>query len=237
MGKTGSSSIYYTLMREFPYNKVLHAHFLSDFWYSWFQKQSGNSSKKTRNQRLSSLAKKYIKTKNKVIIISIIRDPFSRSISDYFHSNKNNVLNKTDTQIKKEILNSFYIQSNSIDWFEKDFNSFFQIDIFGLPFDTAKGYHIYNLNDKYQLLLIRLDVLTKSFREAFYSLTGISISNLFVTNRREDDKKLANRYKVFKENYTEDIDSVNKKLNSKFIRHFFTYSQIENFKNIYLHNK
>ena len=30
-----------------------------------------------------------ISDKGKVMTISIIRDPFSRSISDYFHSNKN----------------------------------------------------------------------------------------------------------------------------------------------------
>ena len=63
MGKTGSSSVYYTLMRDLPFNKVLHVHFLSDYWYNWFADKTPNSNKKVRNQILSDKAHKYINKK------------------------------------------------------------------------------------------------------------------------------------------------------------------------------
>jgi len=227
MGKTGSSSIYYTLMRDLPFNKVLHVHFLSSYWYEWFSSKASKRNKKERNQILSDKAKKYISDKGKVMTISIIRDPFSRSISDYFHSNKNFISEKTDTDIKNEISNSFYIQTNSLEWFEKDFNSYFKFDIYQKAFNKEKGWEIYDLDSKNRVLLIRIDVLTQSFKTAFLSLTGININELFITNRREDDDMLSDRYKSFKANYGEERSSVDEKLNSKFVKHFFTDEQIE----------
>jgi len=227
MGKTGSSSIYYTLMRDLPFNKVLHVHFLSSYWYEWFSLKASKRNKKERNQILSDKAKKYISDKGKVMTISIIRDPFSRSISDYFHSNKNFISEKTDTDIKNEISNSFYIQTNSLEWFEKDFNSYFKFDIYQKAFNKEQGWEIYDLDSKNRILLIRIDVLTQSFKTAFLSLTGININELFITNRREDDVMLSDRYKSFKANYGEERSSVDEKLNSKFVKHFFTDEQIE----------
>ena len=227
MGKTGSSSVYYTLMRDLPFNKVLHVHFLSKYWYEWFSSKLSKSNKKARNQILSDKAYKCIDSKNKVVTITIIRDPFSRSISDYFHSNENIIAKKTDTEIKNEIINSYYIQSNSLEWFEKDFNSYFQLDIYQKPFDKQKGWTVYDIDNKNKVLLIRIDVLTQSFKSAFSFLTGISINELFITNRREDDDSLSERYKLFKANYAEEKSSVDEKLNSKFVKHFFSEEQIE----------
>ncbi len=234
MGKTGSSSVYYTLMRDFPFNKVLHVHFLSDYWYSWFYDQNKKSKKKVRNQILSDNAKNYINKKKDIVTITIIRDPFSRSISDYFHSNENRLADITDNQIMKEISESYYIQSNSIEWFEKDYNSHFNLDIYSLPFDTARGWEVYNFDAKNKALLIRLDVLTSKFEDAFYSLMGYNVKSLFITNRREENKTISERYKTFKYNYTEDKVSVEKKVNSKFVQHYFSKNQIKYFKERYI---
>jgi hypothetical protein len=233
MGKTGSSSVYYTLMKEFPFNKVLHTHFLSKLWYDWFSEQSPKNKKKVRNQILSDIAHKYLIKKKNVITITIIRDPFSRSISDYFHSNENKLLNITDKQIMKEINESYYIQSNSIEWFEKDYNSHFNLDIYSLPFDAARGWEVYDFDVKNKALIIRIDVLTSKFEDAFYSLAGYNIKGLFITNRREDNKLIAQRYKTFKSKYTEDKASVEQKLNSKFVQHFFSKNQINKFREKY----
>jgi len=234
MGKTGSSSVYYTLMRDLPFNKVLHVHFLSDYWYNWFADKTPNSNKKVRNQILSDKAHKYINKKKKIITITIIRDPFSRSISDYFHSNENKLANKTDNQIMKEIGESYYIQSNSLDWFEKDFNSYFKLDIYNMPFDKDRGWEILDVGSNHKILLIRIDALTHSFKTAFFSLTGLTINHLFITNRREDDESLSERYKLFKSNYTENRSSVEQKLNSKFVQHFFSDNQIKTFRTKYI---
>ena len=151
--------------------------------------------------------------------------PF-RSISDYF-CNKNFISEKTDIDIKNEISNSFYIQTNSLEWFEKDFNSYFKLDIYQKAFNKEQGWEIYDIDPKNRVLLIRIDVLTQSFKTAFFSLTGININELFITNRREDDDMLSDRYKSFKANYGEERSSVDKKLNSKFVKHFFSDEQIE----------
>ena len=237
MGKTGSSSVYYTLMRDFPFSKVIHVHFLSDYWYSWFSNQNKKNLKKDRNQILSDKAKKFIKKNKKLFSITIIRDPFSRSISDYFHSKRDILSSLSDNQIIKEISESYYIQSNSMDWFEKDFNSFFNIDIYKMPFNTNKGWEVYKLGEERSILIIRIDVLTSSFKKAFFNLTGLHVNKLFITNRREDDNTLSERYKLFKSNYYESEESVNRKLSSKFVKHFFNKNQIQTLREKYTVSK
>ncbi len=84
-GATGSSTIYYSLMKYFPYNKVLHVHFLSDYWLSI---HTNEMYLQKRNVYLTQVARKNISKYKKVKIITLIRDPFSRSVSAYFHNKK-----------------------------------------------------------------------------------------------------------------------------------------------------
>ena len=70
-----------------------------------------------------------------------------------------------------------------------------KLDIYQKAFNKEQGWEIYDLDPKNRVLLIRIDVLTQSFKTAF-SLT-VNINELFITNRREDDM-LSDRYKCLK---------------------------------------
>ncbi|MCB0321832.1 MAG: hypothetical protein KDD60_12980, partial [Bdellovibrionales bacterium] len=86
MGKVGSSSIYYTLMRCFPFSRVHHNHFLSDEWIE--NRLPGTPF--TRNIRLARAAHADIsKAKGEFLYIVLMRDPVARDLSNIIQNYQN----------------------------------------------------------------------------------------------------------------------------------------------------
>jgi hypothetical protein len=233
-GKTGSSTVYYTLMKEFPLNKVLHVHLLSDYWIKEkIPKQSGVTNKKVRNQVLAYKVYKAVKKKKKIKVITLIRDPFSRGISAYFHNPalRKQAKNKDLETIRREIID--YAKDLSLDWFKTDFNNFFNCNIFDYAFDKTKGIKKINLMDKFEVLLLKNRQLRKIGKQEIGGFLGITIDSLFNVNQR-DETSGGDIYNKVKDYYFEDKDSFNEKFNSQFTQHFFDNDELESFRLKYL---
>jgi len=233
-GQTGSSTVYYTLMKELPLNKVLHVHFLSDYWVEdQIPKQAGVTNKKVRNQVLAYKVYKALKKKKKIKAITLIRDPFSRGISAYFHDpiRRGQVNNKALESIRCEIIT--YANDVTLDWFKTDFNTFFNYNVFNYPFNNKNGYIRINLLEKFDILLLKTNLLKKNGKKVIEDFLGITIDTLFNVNRRSETS-VGEIYNKVKDYYFEEKHSFNEKINSQFIQHFFSSDEIESFRLKYL---
>jgi hypothetical protein len=87
MGKVGSTTVTETLTREFGADKVIQAHFLSDHFK---QRAAGQNKYKWHLQqieRVEHLMRK--KQQKRIKLITLVRDPVSRNVSDFFQNPQN----------------------------------------------------------------------------------------------------------------------------------------------------
>ena len=227
MGKVGSSSIYYSFLKYFPFNKVFHPHFLSSNWHLKLK-----DSVYSRNINIGKKTLKYLNQNNNNInhFIVLVRDPISRDLSNIIQNYKNKKIDlmqlKTDNLIKV-IRNEGHDFFN--EWFETEFNEFFKIDISKLNFDHEMGYCIYEIDKKNRLMIMQLEKMNEVFIDAIDSFIGFRFPELY--NFNISSKKLEGKiYKNLKKNYSLPISTLNKIYSSKFASHFYSDKQIISFK-------
>lgn len=230
-GKTGSSTIFYTLLKYLPFNNIYHVHFLSDNWIKVRIPEEGKTNR-DRNIVLANKVYKAINSRNwdKIYFITGARDPFRRSISEYFHNQDNKeIVKKTFEQLRNELQD--YGTYISINWFHTDFCQYTNIDFESIIFDPVKGFVI--INDKnVDYLIIRTDKISQNFIEAFKKITGFSIPELERVNERSNTT-MANFYNTVIKQYFEDNDKIEEKINSEYSRKFFTNEELNGFSKKY----
>lgn len=124
-----------------------------DFW--------GDRLLKERNEGIKLLSN----VKNKIKIISMVRDPIGRDISLYFHLFwEYALMDHIQADINKGI--NEYLESNSkigefgwlFEWFDTQIRDVFGVDVFEYDFDREKGYQIIEKNNV-EILLMKTEKL------------------------------------------------------------------------------
>lgn len=228
-GKSGSSSIYYTLMNKFPFKKIFHLHFLSDYWI----KDIFPGTPHERNIHKAAAYFNYINKKQnkKIKYISLVREPVGRDISGFFQNyrltgekfDKNNL-----ESIRKTISSKGHELATT--WFDTDFLNYTGFDIFNVAFDKKTGYQIYKIDSNTELLIILTHRLTEVFESAISDYLNLEIPELINFNKSSEKKDglLINDLKSY---YYEDESKISEVYSSKFIKHFFNKKEIDEYKN------
>jgi len=227
LGKTGSTSVQYTLIKEFPLNKVLHVHTLnSKFWWTEW-----NRNFLLEKKAKSSISKKKYK---KIYIFTTIREPISWAISDYFQNQKSNpklLSSKSTEEIIKEIRN--YRRDIATTWFQNDFEKFTGKNIFEECFDKEIGYKILSIDNKIKCVIIKQSKLSQIGALSLSEFLNVKIDNLVTANKTENNTFLNNIYNNIKIIYKEKKDQLDMQVYSQYVQHFFDASEIKQIKNRY----
>lgn len=229
MGKVGSSTIYKSLKQKKPYSDIFHVHFLSEHWLNnvlpGFH-ENFHSNIKNGNDILA-----FIKNnpKRKIKIITLTREPVMREISNLFENWKH--IFKDIEEVKNEDLKD-HIESLDYDytlnWFDSEFFKYLDINIYNLPFDRSKGYEIYSINN-IDILCVKLEILNEVYLMAFKEFIGSEL-DLKLTNT-SFNKKEKDKYSYLKDNVKIKKDKLFKLYNSKYVRHFYSEKEINDFIN------
>lgn len=188
MGKVGSSAVYESIIRTDIANPVYHVHFLS---YSnlnaveQYQRDSGALNAIGKIHYWRSLRRKLDRTEKTVYLISLVRDPVAREISNIFENmashHKELMTDTGDVNIEKTVafLKTLFADFNeatdyTCTWFDKEILDTFGIDVYATPFDHSRAYSII-ANDRAKLLLLRMEDLSVVFSEAMREFMGISV--------------------------------------------------------------
>lgn len=231
LGKSGSSSVFYTLMNELPFKNIFHLHFLSDHWIK-------NIFPGTPHERNIHKANSYFKhlrnqkkTKKKIKYITLVREPISRDISGFFQNYRlsNFKIDKNNIEsIRKTISNSGHELSTT--WFDSDFLQHTNFDVFNTKFDKKKGYQIYEINQSEEVLIILTHRLSEVFEKAIFQFLNLEVEKLInfnISSNKKDAKVIQN----LKNNYFEEDNVIDEVYSSKFMNHFFYDHEIEQLKN------
>ena len=226
MGKVGSSTLAATLRKVLKNRPVFHVHFLSKEWIElnadieWHQKNINNAN------RIKDFIEQHPKTKIK--IISIVREPVIRDLSNIF---ENPHLFFPDKVINEMGFGEFLTKLPKINhdytlqWFEKEFKAYLGFDIYQHPFDKQSGYSIYQYGN-WDILIIKLEKLNDCYKNAFKEFLDIDVQELIIEN---DSNQVETRkyYSMLKEVYNEPLEELQKIYKSKYMRHFYTNEEIK----------
>ncbi|CAN5422868.1 putative capsular polysaccharide synthesis family protein [soil metagenome] len=225
MGKVGSVTIEKTIAKRVFYNKIFHLHFLS---------KEGLEKHKAFNkteQGYSDAREFEVVRKNnpqkRVKIITLVRDPLARDISDLFQNFR---VYMSVQQIKEvnveQLLNRFkgFDHEYALQWFDDEFRNYLGVDIYGFEFNKKKGYQIIeNLNC--DVLIIRLENLTSVFSDAMQAFTGIGGWILSSEENSAENKAYSELYESFKKKVVIGKDVLDLLYNSKYYNHFYTQEE------------
>ncbi|UKM63638.1 putative capsular polysaccharide synthesis family protein [Flavobacteriaceae bacterium GSB9] len=229
LGKVGSSTVYSRLKKYSKWNNIFHVHFLSDEWLHNRLKTTNHY--KTNNiaaQKVFSHIEKH--PDDKKYIISLVREPVSREISN-FMQNPNDFVDGDILTHSIDDLKSAYLNKLNYDytfnWFDTEFKEFTGFDVFARPFNKEKGYSIYEHNDL-KILIIKLEKLNRCFNKAMKAFLGVNLK-LTSNANQTSDKKISSVYKRLKEDIKFSELELKKVYSHKYVTHFYTETEIESF--------
>lgn len=187
-GKVGSTTVYRSL--EKMQINAIHLHTFSDF--------------------LSEYKRFIQECLNSIKIITLVREPIGRDISDFIQYFKWDYLmvdrmhlQKMDSNIEDRLIDSLRNQCNvgdglEFDWFHTELESLTGIDVFQYPFDKEMGY-VQISKGKYQVLVLTLEKLNEN-RQIIADFC--EIDDFVLENENEAKNK---RYKYLYANLMEKI--------------------------------
>jgi len=175
------------------------------------------------DQRPTTLKERYKKNKNKTewFFILGIRDPIRCHISACFQNNTY----KTNSQINK---------SSTMWWTEYIDNVYHKelgMDLYQYTFDKQLGYSVIKIQDNIKVLIYKLDMLNEIFSQAIEKLLNISNIELKKDNiTSEKGNEIKKDYKEAIQNTKVKKSEIDQIYSTKFVKHFFTDTEIENMK-------
>lgn len=258
MGKVGSKTVDKSLRALGMGMPIFHIHFLTEDLMDFYEEKRRKFFRTQQEPELFRIwMYRYL---SKVVgrrldhrkwkVVTLIRDPIARNISSFFEtlqveSGEPDGLYKISADIRSpysfdimvhiddfsELIELFIEKFNHetpLIFFDEQIKSVLGIDVFDYEFPKQKGYLIYN-EKQVDLLLIRLENLTDCAEEAFEEFLNIKSFVLKKTNVG-NEKIYAPLYKQFKSSIILPDTYINDMYSSKFMRHFYTNEEIQEFK-------
>lgn len=169
-------------------------------------------------------------------LVSVIREPVARNVSaffldiDRFFNDFHNRYQKGNISLdhmQKVFLDEFPHQM-PLDWFEKEVEKPFGINVFEANYDEDKGYTIAKKGNV-SLLVIKLDKLDNCYKSAFHEFFGKEPERL-VNTHVTSASNLAPIYKEFITNAHFPDSYLDRMYDCRYARHFYSEKEIESFR-------
>lgn len=206
LGKAGTSSIY-EVLRYLKNVDARHVHYLSEL------PDEINQWRVLEKIRAVEV-KKWFKDGD-TTIISLVRDPFSRSVSS--------VIQNYELYHKKNDFSNAIVENArtiSLNWWDEEFLKSMNWDVYKYPFDKNKGYTQYSLGNGNNLIIIKsthissvgFHVLSKALKIDLREKRVNGSSNKYAAIKH---KEVIEEFKFKKS----DFDFITE---SKFMKHFYS---------------
>jgi hypothetical protein len=159
--------------------------------------------------------------KNEIVIITGVRDPYSRNISAYFeqvHYLGGIKCGTSPRDIEKQFNETCFFDA-PLEWFDKEIRKVTGINVYDYFFDKDKGFSVIK-KGKYKLLVFRIDKLN-SLSEEIAKFIGDENFKVISTNI-SDEGEYVKQLTQLKKSYKYDQHKVNIYSKSKYMKHFYT---------------
>lgn len=225
MGKVASSSIYHSLKKYPQHFHTFHTHILTA------ERIEAEVAKRSisllnpdwRIQRSQDLIRNIIEPGHPAKVITLVRDPFARSISAFFENSASVPKRPPDPVAAMNYLEStFFAEANLVHpdyWFEKEFNHALKLDIFDHPFNPEQGWLRFS-KSPYEVLVLSIDLPDEEKAEQISEFVDVPGFQLERKNTSPPGECLE-LYNSFKAHIRFPKDTIDKVLNTQYCLHFF----------------
>lgn len=243
MGKVGSSTVLNSLKNVDLPNPVHHVHFLSHNGIKNAEKYFLRLKNPIipHHIKLSKILRKKIdKTKDRRWkIITLIREPIGRDISDFFENVETQHPNLIDENgnvkksqaiefLQKKFMNYDELTNYTCTWFDKELKIAFNIDIYAYPFNHRKGFTIIR-NKNIEILILKLEDIDRSFNNGVKEFLNLNCYIKMLKANVAKDKKYSIAYKYVLKNIVIPKPVCIKIYSSKYANHFYSESMRSEF--------
>jgi hypothetical protein len=182
---------------------------------------------KTTTLRIKTSIWKMLTKKKSIKVITLVREPISRNISAFFEQS-HYITHNINELNEKEINDLFWKYANHhapLNWFDDEIKKVFNIDVYNKPLNKKKFQRYKEKN--VDLLVLRLEDL-KSQENIIADF--LSAPNFTLVNANVGDNKIyADKYRSFKKNLVVSSSYKDKMYNSKYMKHFYSEEEIQEF--------
>ena len=170
-------------------------------------------------------------------VISLVRDPVARNISDFFQvidywlPNFEERVNAGELDVD-ELISTFmreYHHDEPLNWFDIELKKVLGVDVFACEFPKSEGFKIYRRN-RIEALVMTLEQLNTSSAAAFGDFLGLENVKIVDANAAED-KNYNMLYKQFKSGLKLPHEYLEKMYSSKYAQQFYSADEIQRFFN------
>lgn len=229
MGKVASSTIYHALKIRKDCH-AFHTHYLNDVDHNLSLLQPDR-----RAQLSHDLKRQLILPKVPAKIITLVRDPLERNISEFFENDLEAKYTEATDENVDALIQRFintYDHSEALNWFQNEFDPALQTEMFQHPFDADLGWSKYT-DAPYEILCLKTTLPDKLKGEVIEDFLGIQNLKLIRVNETKKNRSHL-CYRKFKERIQYPEHIVNAAINSEFTQRFFSQHEIEKMKNKWL---
>jgi hypothetical protein len=225
MGKVASSSVYHSLKKYPQYCHAFHTHILTAEGIKAKAIQSPHTllNPDRRNKRSQDLRRKIIDSGHSTKIVTLVRDPFARSISDFFENSASIAKAPLDRVTAMHYLRSaFFAETNLLYpdyWFKKEFNHALQINIFDYPFSPEQGWLRFS-KSPHEVLVLSTDLPDEEKAQQISEFVDIPGFQLKRKNTTPPGGCLE-LYNLFKAYIRFPEKAIEEVLGTQYSRHFF----------------
>lgn len=252
MGKVGSSSIVKSLEKAAISQPIIKTHFLNPQTHQEKWRHINLHQKYPHNRKgfvprhlivgryLSRQLPELLAQNKRIKVITAVRDPIARGISSFFQNVNQYIpdfMQKFESQKIEmgKVAEVFWQEASERryrhnQWFEQEFKSVFDIDVFSIDFPKPKGYLIKkSIVKNIDLLIVKLEnfnfCLEKSLQE-FLDIDKI----VLVNSNMSQNKNYDIAYQQFKTYIKFSPEYIDNMYETQFARHFYSDEQISSFK-------
>lgn len=226
MEKTSSTSLFYSL-KSLGFNNLYRYHYFNPsnrnkyvLNHLHFVQECNPKWKWNRFYYGYWIYKNIILKEKPLKVITLIRNPFNRSMSKFFHSypiyNQFNLSNYSLTEVY-DIFFKSTIFNDTINYFDNELKQTLQIDVYDYRFCKELGYRIIKKNN-IELLILKCELNNKEKEriiKQFLNLKSFKIDDYNI------NKNINNVYDLFKKNIKFPKEIKEKVLQSKYYTHFY----------------
>jgi hypothetical protein len=208
LGKVGSTSLEYSLVRAWP-GLTVHAHSMTP--------HTGES------LELTGMREFVVKPRKPLFVISLVREPIARNVSAFFENFDREISKVGERPILSidkmiDIFLSKYPHDFPLTWFDKHMKPDCGIDVYQHPFPTD-GVQVIE-QDHVRLLLMRVELDDQTKESAIKDFLGLKDFRIKRVND-SGQKAYIETYRLFREKFVPPDSYIERMYESRYFKHFY----------------
>ncbi|MEL6797585.1 MAG: putative capsular polysaccharide synthesis family protein [Planctomycetota bacterium] len=232
MGKVGSRSVVDSLHASLPGGRIEHLHTVTPAGLA-----SAREALERRDQPPPPHVEAGERVRREILdagegadVITLVREPVGRNVSAFFQNRVGRLRRASDAEVD-DLCERFiedYPHTQPLQWFRREFDTVYGIEMHGQPFAPGRGWKVYE-SGRFRVLLLRCELNDAVKSDAIAEFLGLP-ELTWVRSNETSDKMHREIYARFKERLRLPASILDRLYVSQYSKHFYAPEEIQRFR-------